>query len=345
MRSAASDVMDSGTGWILGLDIGGTKTTVLAGSATGEVFERRRLASHAQTGFARMWAQITAAADELVASRGRPTAVGVSIGGPLDHRRGIVYSPPNLPGWDGVRLKDRLSDRYGAPTYVEHDAKAGLLAEWYFGAARGHRNVAFLTVGTGLGCGLLLDGRLYRGASDSSGEIGHWRMTMRGPAAYGKRGSWEAYSSGTGLPRLARHLCPQREWSGSMTAEDLVAMARSGDRDAARVVRTSATWLGRGIAQLIDLLDPDLVILGTLAVRAGDLYLPVVQRVVQREAITGSGPGRIVAAGLGERLGDVAALSAAIHHGDLLTDRVRAATGPRRDGDIGPDRTATDRQA
>jgi glucokinase len=312
------DVMDNDPGWILGLDIGGTKTTVLAGSATGDVFERRRLASDAQAGFDRMWAHITAAADELVALRGRPTAVGVSIGGPLDHRRGIVYSPPNLPGWDRIRLKDRLSDRFGAPTFVEHDAKAGLLAEWYFGAARGHRNVVFLTVGTGLGCGLLLDGHLYRGASDRSGEIGHWRMAMRGPAAYGKRGSWEAFSSGAGLPRLARHLYPKRDWSGSMTAEELVAMARSGDRDAARVVHTSAMWLGRGIAQLIDLLDPELVILGTLAVHAGDLFLPDVQRVVQRETIGGSGACRIVAAGLGERIGDVAALSAAIHRYDEL---------------------------
>ncbi len=305
--------MDSHPGWILGLDIGGTKTTVLAGSATGDIFQRRRLASDGQAGFHRMWANITAAADEMVELRGRPTAVSVSIGGPLDHRRGIVYSPPNLPGWDGIRLKDRLSDRFGVPTFVEHDAKAGLLAEWYFGAARGHRNVVFLTVGTGLGCGLLLDGHLYRGASDSSGEIGHWRMTMRGPAAYGKRGSWEALSSGAGLPRLARHLCPERDWPGSMSAEELVAMARSGDLDAARVVHSSAMWLGRGIAQLIDLLDPELVILGTLAVRAGDLYLPVVQRVVDRETITKSEPRRIVAAGLGERLGDVAALSAAIH--------------------------------
>ena len=305
--------MDSSSGWILGLDIGGTKTTVLAGSATGDVFERRRLASNAQTGFDRMWGHITAAADELVELRGRPTAVGVSIGGPLDHRRGIVYSPPNLPGWDGIRLKDRLSDRFAAPTFVEHDAKAGLLAEWYFGAARGYRNVVFLTLGTGLGCGLLLDGNLYRGATDTSGEIGHWRMAMRGPTAYSKRGSWEAFSSGAGLPRLARHLCPTRDWSNSMTAEELVAMARSGDRDAARVVHSSATWLGRGIAQLIDLLDPELVILGALAVRAGDLYLPVVHRVVQRETITGSGPRRIVAAGLGERIGEVAALSAAIH--------------------------------
>lgn len=310
--------MNDDFGWILGFDIGGTKTTVLAGSAEGDVFERRQLASDAETGFDRMWTHITAAADELVALRGRPTAVGVSIGGPLDHRRGIVYSPPNLPGWDGIRLKDRLSDRFGAPTFVEHDAKAGLLAEWYFGAARGLRDVVFLTLGTGLGCGLLLDGNLYRGANDSSGEIGHWRMASRGPTAYGKRGSWEAFSSGAGLPRLARHLRPARDWSGSMTAEELVAMARSGDHDAAQIIHSSAVWLGRGIAKLIDLLDPELVILGAMAVRAGDLYLPVVQRVVQRETITGPRPRRIVAAALGERIGDVAALSAAIHHSAQL---------------------------
>jgi glucokinase len=196
---------------------------------------------------------------------------------------------------------------------VEHDAKAGLLAEWYFGAARGARNAVFLTMGTGLGCGVLVGGHLLRGANDRAGEVGHWRMARTGPAAYGKRGSWEAFSSGAGLPALARHLYGPDGWGTGLTAADLVGLAREGDPRAERVVHESARRLGRGIALLVDLLDPEVVVLGSLVVRAGDLYLPIIERTVAREVLPRPRACRIVAAELGERLGDVAALTVAIH--------------------------------
>jgi glucokinase len=303
--------------WILGFDVGGTKTAVLAGTANGEVWKRRAERSPAADGFEAMWASMTAMADGLIAERGRPGAVSVSIGGPLDSENGIVYSPPNLPGWDAIPLKDLLADRFGVPAYVEHDAKAGALAEWLFGAGRGCRNVVFLTFGTGLGAGLILDGRLHRGSTGNAGEVGHWRMSGRGPLAYGKRGSWEALSSGTGLPRLARHLYPDHEWPEDLDAEMLVGRARAGDARASRVVRTSARWLGRGITYLVDLLDPEVVVLGSLAVRAGDLFLPVVRRVVDRECLERNRGCRVVASELGERIGDLAALCAALYQGRL----------------------------
>jgi glucokinase len=263
-----------------------------------------------------MWDRMTTAADRLVAGRGRPVATGVSIGGPLDHARGIVRSPPNLPGWDGIPLGDMLSERYGVPAHVEHDAKAGLLAEWMFGAARGCTDAIFLTLGTGLGCGVISGGRLLRGARDAAGEVGHWRMAARGPRAYGKAGSWEAFTSGAGLPRLAASLYPGR-WPTTVTAADLVTLARDGDVAAGRVVHRSASWLGRGIAQLVDLLDPQAVVLGALGWRAADLYLPTVRRIVSAEASPREPAVRIEPAQLGEQLGDVAALTAAIHHGGL----------------------------
>jgi glucokinase len=302
--------------WILGFDIGGTKTTVVAGSAAGEVLEREVIASEAARGFDQLWARMTAVADRLVGARGQPRTIGVSIGGPLDHARGIVLSPPNLPGWDRIPLAELLAQRYGATAHVEHDAKAGLLAEWRFGAARGCSDAVFLTLGTGLGCGILSGGRLIRGATDRAGEVGHWRMAPRGPRAYGKAGSWEGFASGAGLPLLAHHLYPRR-WPNSVTAADLVELARGGDDAAIRVVRRSATWLGRGVAQLVDLLDPQVVVLGALAWRAADLYLPVVRATVEAEALRGGRDCRVVTAELGERLGDVAALTAAIHHGRL----------------------------
>jgi glucokinase len=303
-------------GWILGFDIGGTKTAVVAGTAEGTVLDRLVSASDAAGGFGPMWERMTAAADRLTAARGQPRAIGVSIGGPLDHARGIVLSPPNLPGWDRIPLGDLLGERFGVPVYVEHDAKSGLLAEWLFGAAQGCSDAIFLTLGTGLGCGVMAGGRLIRGARDAAGEVGHWRMAEGGPLAYGKAGSWEAFSSGAGLPRLAADLYPGR-WPDTVTAEELVGLARSGDEAASTVVERSAAWLGRGVAQLVDLLDPQVVVLGALAWRAADLYLPTVRRIVAVEASPRDPAVRIEPAHLAERLGDVAARAAAIHHGSL----------------------------
>jgi glucokinase len=302
--------------WILGFDIGGTKIAVVAGTADGTVLERIAWPSRNAT-FASTWAAIVAAGDRLMFERGRPSAIGVSIGGPLDAARGIVHSPPNLPGWDAIPLKDRLTGHFRVPTHVEHDARTGVLAEWLFGAAKDANDVVYLTFGTGLGAGVLVGGQLLRGATGDSGEVGHWRMSRRGPAAYGKTGSWEAFASGAGLPRLARQMYPREAWPEDLSAETLIGLARAGDPRATRVIRTSATWLGRGIAQLLDLLNPEVVVLGSLAVRAGDLYLSTVRGVVARESLPRNRECRIVASGLGDRAGDVAALCAAIYHGRL----------------------------
>ena len=142
-------------------------------------------------------------------------------------------------------------------------------------------------------------------------------MARRGPTAFSKTGSLQAFASGTGLPRLARHMYPGEAWVEGLSAQALVTLARNGDPRAIRVIRRSADCLGRGIAQLVDLLDPEVVVLGSLAVRAGDQFLPVAREVVAREALARRRDCRIKAAGLGEDAGDVAALCAAIYHDRL----------------------------
>ena len=201
---------DHPAGWILGFDVGGTKTAALAGTVSGDILDREEFASRPERGFTPMWRNLTRTGKTMVARHGLPSGIGVSIGGPLDSDRGIIYSPPNLPGWDSIPLKAMLEDDFGVEAEVEHDAKACALAEWLFGAARGKRNVVFLTFGTGLGAGLILDGRLYRGSTDNAGEVGHWRIAEDGPPVYGKRGSWEGYSSGAGIAALAGYLYPGR---------------------------------------------------------------------------------------------------------------------------------------
>jgi glucokinase len=208
-------------------------------------------------------------------------------------------------------LRGPLQDHFGLLSYIEHDAKAGALAEWPFGTGRGCDNLVFLTFGTGLGPGLIVDGRLCRGRGNL-GEVGHWRMAADGPTAYGKAGSWEAFSSGAGLSRLAEWRYPGH-YLENPGAKALIELARSGDRRPRSVIDQATTMLGRGIAYLVDLLSPQVVVLGSLAVRAADLFLPAAQRIVDTESLTSNLPRPVVAVALGERIGVIAALCAAIY--------------------------------
>jgi glucokinase len=306
---------------ILGLDIGGTKTAVVGGDRQGHILRRAEFATRAARGFKpvfadlcehlqRVCAQAKAAGENLV-------AVSVSIGGPLDIEQGIIHEPPNLPGWVDVPLKTLLAERTGLPVYVEHDGNAGALAEWYFGAARGARNVIFLTMGTGLGGGLILNGQLYRGTCDLAGEVGHVRIAESGPVAYGKAGSWEAFCGGAGIARLAAARFPARWSAEGVTTRRVAELALAGDADALTVVHEAGRYLGRGLAVLLDVLNPEVVVIGSLAVRLGELVLAPARAELGREALPAAVAAcRIVPAALGERLGDVAALCAAIHAGE-----------------------------
>lgn len=299
--------------WILGLDIGGSKTAVVAGTVYGQVSARVEVSSGASRGFAPMWADIVRAARTLTQDREPPCAIGVSVGGPLDSQRGVIYSPPNLPGWDQIPLKDLLEAEFDTPAFIEHDAKACALAEWMFGAGRGTRDMVFLTFGTGLGAGLILNGALYRGATDLAGEVGHWRIADDGPLIYGKEGSWEGYASGAGIAALTHYLYPGR-FAPGVTAAEVIAMGRTGDTAARQVIEVSARYLGRGIAQIIDLLNPQMIVLGSLAVRAGDIILPVAIREARLQALPAAFAGcQILPARLADAIGDVAAICAALH--------------------------------
>jgi glucokinase len=301
---------------LIGLDIGGTKTAVVLGTAQGEILARRAFATATERGFTATWEELGRAVEAMLRSAqetGRqPLALSVSIGGPLDIDRGIIYSPPHLPGWDAVPLKDLLRERFGLPVYVEHDGNAGALAEWRFGAGQGARNLIFLTMGTGLGAGLILNGRIYRGSSDLAGEVGHMRIAPDGPLAYGKRGSWEGYCAGPAFAALAAELFPER-WGQGVETPEIARLALQGDLQALAIVGRVARYLGQGLANLVDILNPEVIVIGSMAVRLGDLLLEPARKAMQDEALPGGYAAcRVVPATLGERIGDVAALCAAI---------------------------------
>lgn len=315
---------------ILGLDIGGTKTVVVAGDRAGRVWDRAEFATRANRGVESILAELN---EHVLAMRRRALEAGrgvavvsVSIGGPLEIEAGIVHSPPNLPGWDAIPLKSLLEQTTGLPVYIEHDGNAGALAEWYFGAARGARNVIFLTMGTGFGGGLILNGELHRGTCDLAGEVGHLRIAEDGPNAFGKSGSWEGLCGGAGIARLAAMRFPDRWCAGRVTAHDLANLAREGDVEALAVLTEVGRHLGRGLAILLDVLNPEVIVIGSLAVRLGELVLGPAREIAEREALPGAVAAcQIVPAQLGERFGDTAALCAAI----------RAMGGPGDSGEVG----------
>jgi glucokinase len=194
----------------LGLDIGGTKCAAVLGTGAGEIVDRIEWPSLAHRGHEPMLRELVAHARQLIEQRSRVIAVGASIGGPLDAANGIIYSPPNLPGWDAVPLKAVLERELKLPARIEHDAAACALAEYRWGAGRSASRLVYLTCGTGFGAGLIIDGAIYRGAGGRSVEIGHARYRDDGPIAFGKRGSNEAFCAAEALGRLAAWQFPVR---------------------------------------------------------------------------------------------------------------------------------------
>ncbi len=306
---------------ILGLDIGGTKTAAVLGTRQGEIQWRKQIPTNTDRSFQSAFSDITALAREALA--GMPDhveAISVSIGGPLDVLRGIVKSPPNLPGWDEIPLKRLLKEQFSCPVFIEHDGNAGALAEFYFGAGRSFRNIIFLTMGTGFGAGLILDGRLYRGTNDTAGEIGHIRVAEEGPLCYGKPGSLEGFGSGTGMAKLAQAMFPS-VWNESTTVSDLYDAYRRGSPEARQVFEKAGMYLGRAFAMIGDLLNPERIILGGLGVRIGDAFLPVAESVFREETLPQvRAVCQIVPAYLGEAIGDIASLCAAIDQGKITGD-------------------------
>lgn len=313
---------------ILGFDIGGTKSAVLLAEAEEEkVVFLDRYELPTKGSWQEVLTKLSDQGERMLESnrvQDQPFRIGISCGGPLDKERGLILSPPNLPGWDEVPITAFLSDRFSQPAYLQNDADACALAEWKYGAGKGSKHMIFLTFGTGLGAGLILNGKLYTGASGMAGEVGHIRLTEDGPVGYGKAGSFEGYASGGGIAQIARFMAEKALEQGKRasfhtgTLEEIetkhvAVAAASHNEDALEVFRIAGSYFGKGLSVLVDILNPEKIVVGSIYVRAGKYLEESMWKTLREEALPQSlSRCEIIPAKLDEQIGDYGAVVTAL---------------------------------
>lgn len=317
---------------LLGFDIGGTKCAAIISKLTTdkevEITDKTVIPTNLPA--LKMIESLFITAENLLAKNNltidQVEGIGISCGGPLNSKKGLILSPPNLPGWDNIPIVELTQKRFKRKVLLQNDANACAVAEWKYGAGRGFNNIIFLTFGTGMGAGLILDGKLYSGVSDLAGEVGHLRLADFGPVGFGKSGSFEGFCSGGGIAQLAQikvreklqmgervSFCKDLNELPGLTAKLVAEAAFKGDPLAINIYEFCASYLGKGLSLLIDVLNPEIIIIGSIYGRAQALIEPVMRKVLEKEAITESYKAcHIVAAGLTENIGDFAAISLAL---------------------------------
>ena len=307
--------------YYLGLDIGGTKCAASVGEVTGgavKIVERFEVAT---TPSPTATLESLAAAIEGYQKQYPILAAGISCGGPLDNQTGEIMTPPNLVGWHHFNIVQYVKQRFGLTAKLENDANACALAEWRFGAGMYATNMIFLTFGTGMGAGLILNGKLYSGTNGNAGEVGHIRLSKRGPIGYGKRGSFEGFCSGGGIARLAEQMLEKEKtypdciqnMQGEITTKKLAQAAFAGDAFAKKVFSKSGDMLGGALATLVDILNPEKIVLGGVYMRSAELLIPSMQKRLRKEGLQESlSVCEIVKAKLSENIGDYAAIAIAM---------------------------------
>jgi glucokinase len=276
----------------LGVDLGGTNLRAAAVDASGSIIYESQRPTFAEQGvdalIDRIALSIREAADR--SGVGSEIAVGVAAPGPLDPRAGVVHFAPNLPGWRNVPLRDRLQDLIGRPVHLGNDANAAALGELYFGAGRGSRNMIYIGLGTGVGGGVISEGRLIDGIHGMGGELGHVTVSIDGPrCTCGSIGCIEAYCSAWSITRDAQHLVDSGRGAAILAAANgsevgpraVGSAAASGDTGAIHLLERSGTALGAGIANFINIFNPEIIVLGGGVAEIGEPLLGPVRRSME----------------------------------------------------------------
>jgi glucokinase len=283
---------------IAGIDLGGTQVRVALARSDGRIVGTRKARTASLGGPAAVVDWVYEALERLRDGE-RLRVVGVGAPGPIDPRRGMLVNPPNLPGWHNVPLVDQLTRALCCPVHLENDANVAALAEYHRGAGRGTMTMAYVTWSTGVGGGLVIDGKLFSGAHGSAGEIGHMILDPNGPLdACGQRGCVEVFCGGGAL---------QRETGES--AAEIFDAAVAGDAEAALIVRRAATYMGHALVNLTNLFDPETIVVGGGVTRSWSHVEPVLRAVLQGSPfIRPARRPRLKRARLGELVGQIGAV-------------------------------------
>jgi len=315
---------------VIGIDLGGTKISTALIDSVGRIMARDYRETQAAEGQEAVIERMLDSARRVIAqaevTQAQVAAVGIGAPGPLDIEAGVLVAPPNLPGWDRVPLKRIIEDALGITTFLENDANAAALGEYRFGAGRGRQHMIYVTVSTGIGGGLILDGKLYHGASGMAGEIGHMTIVPYGPlCGCGNRGCLEALASGTAIARQARERVargvptlmadlaagdPER-----ITAKLVAEAAHQGDAEAREILAEAMNYLGIGMANLVNLFNPELIVIGGGLTNIGELLFGPVRRAIDRRAFRAQAQTvQVVQAKLGKDVGVLGAAAVALAH-------------------------------
>jgi glucokinase len=309
---------------VLAVDIGGTTIRLAVVSTEGQIIIKERLPTMAEEGPGPVIDRILSGIDKLLQSNNiKPPqlhSISIAAAGAIDTANGIITMSPNLPGWINIPLKSTVEAVYGANIYMLNDASAAALGEHRFGAGRGSADLVYITVSTGIGGGIIIDNKLYSGASGSAGEIGHMTIDVNGPVCNcGNIGCLETLASGAALARETINRIKNGEESSltetgedieNITAEKIGQAARAGDALALAVITSAARYLGVGLANIINILNPDIIIIGGGLSKLGDLLLePAREVVLERAFQLPARAARIVTSQLGD---DAGVLGAAI---------------------------------
>lgn len=315
--------MTNDGGFIGGIDLGGTKILSVVVDDRLEVISSDLRATEAWEGPDSV---IRGIVDSMrVAADGRKLrAVGIATPGPSNPDKGIVTTPPNLPGWRNVPLAQLVSDALGLPAWIENDANAAAMAEYRLGAGHGVQHMILIALGTGIGGGLIIDGHLYRGASGGAGEIGHQQIVPGGPrCGCGRAGCLEALSSGRALATRAQEIIADNP-NGVLariaateerapSARTLDAAADQGDTNAEHAIQQAGRYLGAGIANLINIFNPEVIAIGGNLRKLGERYMGPAMAVAKEGAFAQHfSDVRIVDAELAEEVGAIGAALVAL---------------------------------
>jgi glucokinase len=313
---------------VIGIDLGGTKISTALVARDGHIIAHDYQETHATEGPQAVIGRILDGARRVMAqAEVRPpqvAAIGICTPGPVDIEAGEVVSPPNLPGWDHVPVRQSVEDELGAPTYLEKDTNAAALGEHRFGAGRGTEHMIYVTVSTGIGSGLILDGKLYHGVSGMAGEIGHTTIMPHGPlCACGNRGCVESFAAGTAIAREARervaHGVPTliatlaENDPGHITAKLVAEAASQGDAEAQDILAEAMNYLGIGVANLVNVFNPELIVIGGGLANIGERLLEPVRHAIRLHAFAAPAQAvRVVPAELGDDVGVLGAATVAL---------------------------------